>query len=192
MKWLVGLILAMFLTVSTVEVPPVADAVTISAHRHHHHKHHHGKHKGQIKHDPLYYFFERALAARLHNPSPHANHHAKKNTRRHHAGRPQGARVHLHRKHHRRHRHATIQPNTSTQTRQTPKKCATVGPPEIRTVYKEVPRTRVERVLYGTGIIAWIAGMVTLVALVAGYITGWIRRKHNEEKFLGSLLEDKE
>lgn len=188
MKWLIGIILAIFLTTSTVAVAPVSEAAVVVVQKHHHHNH--GKHKGQYKHHkyPAFYnFYAQALAQR---PEPHPR------PNRHHSrhGKPQAGRVKpkphkRHRHHHRiRHHHVASNP-PSTQTGQNTKKCATVVPPKIRTVYKTVPKTEIDKVLYGTGIIAWVAGLFALLALALGYFIGWIRRKRSEEKFLGSLLD---
>lgn len=200
MRTAVVLLLSLLLTVSVpASAAPVNDTVTVVSAKPHHKHHDHGKHKGyrKGKHNP----HRNGKPGRPHNPPGHSNGHNGGGNQPQPQPRPprnnpqpnQGPAP-------RPQRPNTPQVNPGPNfigpvapSRQPKVKCVRiVKPKETRVIVREVPRTRTrtERVLYGAGIIATAAVIAGLLALFAGFVIGWFRRKRNEEKFIGDLLDN--
>lgn len=74
-------------------------------------------------------------------------------------------------------------------TRQVPVTCVIIEQPIEKTVvYKTKTRTKTEKVLYGTGVIALAAVGVGLLTLFLGFLLGWRNAKGDEKRFYKSLL----
>lgn len=60
---------------------------------------------------------------------------------------------------------------------------------KTKKVYVEVPDTKIEKVFYGTGIVATAVLLIGILAAAVGFVVGWWRRSRDEDKFIDDLLD---
>lgn len=198
MKWLVSILLSLSMAFPSLSIDAYAQPVDGTGFSTDHKPKHddNGKHKGWKKgkgpHGPK------------HNPPGHNNHHPNP-PRNSPSNRPSNSshsgpsRPTVNSSGHPRRPGPDNNPRAQVErreaTRQPPVRCVRIIKPietsvEERVIYREVPKTRIEKVLYGASIITAAAVAVGLLMLFGGFIYGWFRHRRDENRFLSSLLED--